>query len=195
MPGKCIYMGSHSLLGSKLLISCKGYNVNLQTGMAVILVLIECPKSIPCEVLVVLRLYQNVKSIRKAVFNLQGSQAISCLGYNVNLQNAVGVIFVFVECPKSLASDVLVIVRSYQNMKSIQQVVFNLLRSQAISCIGCNVYLQTVVMTILVSVECPKSIASKDLLILRSYSATPFERPPLLQSKSGLSRGVASRQG
>ena len=29
----------------------------------------------------------------------------------------------------------------------------------------------------------------------REYSATPFERPPLLQSKSGLSRGVASRQG
>ena len=101
--------------------------------MAAILVLIECPKSIPSEVLVVLRPYQNVKSIRKAVFNLQGSQAISCLGYNVNLQTAVGAILVFVEYPKSLASHVLVILRSYQNMKSIQQAVFNVPPSQAIA--------------------------------------------------------------
>ena len=53
--------------------------------------------------------YKNVKSIRQAVFKLPHSQAISCKGYNVNLQTAVVTIFVFVECPKSITSEVLVV--------------------------------------------------------------------------------------
>ena len=78
------------------------------------------------------RSYQNVKSIRQAVFNLPHSQEISCIGYNVNLQTAVAAIFVFIECPKSIASEVLVVLRSYQNVKSIPQAVFKISRSQAI---------------------------------------------------------------
>ena len=176
-------MGSHSLLGSKALskcevnpthsqaISCIGYNVNLQfqNAVAAILVFVECPKSITSEVLVVLRPYQNVKSIRQAVFKLSRSQAISCIGYNVILQTAVVAILVFVECPKSIAFEVLVVLRSYQNVKSIQQVVFKISCSQAISCIGYNVNLQTAVAAILVFVECPKSIASEVLVVLRPY--------------------------
>ena len=49
---------------------------------------VQCPKSIAFKVLVVLRLYQNMKSIPKAVFNIPRSQAIFCIGYNVNLQTA-----------------------------------------------------------------------------------------------------------
>ena len=45
---------------SKLSISCKGYNVNIQTAVAAILVFVEGPKSIASDVLVVLRPYQNV---------------------------------------------------------------------------------------------------------------------------------------
>ena len=115
------------------------------------------------------RPYQNVKSIQQAVFKLPHSQAISCIGYNVNLQTAVAAIFIFVECPKSIASEVLVVLSPYQNVKSIQQAVFKLSRSQAISCIGYNVNLQTAVAAILVFVECPKSIASKVLLVLMPY--------------------------
>ena len=150
-------------------ISCIGYNVNLQTAVAAILVFVECPKSITSEVLVVLRPYQNVKSIRQAVFKLSPSQAISCIGYNVNLQIAVAAILVFVECPKSIASKVLVVVRPYQNVKLIRQAVFKILCSQAISCIGYNVNLQTAVAAILVFVECPKSIAFEVLVVLRPY--------------------------
>ena len=76
-------------------ISCIGYNVNLQTAMAAILSFVECPKSIATEVLVVLTPYQNVKSIRQAGLKISSSQAISCIGYNVNLQIAVAAIFVF----------------------------------------------------------------------------------------------------
>ena len=54
----------------------------------------------------VLRPYQNVKSIQQAVFKLLRSQAMSCIGYNVNLQTAVAAILVFIECPKSIASEV-----------------------------------------------------------------------------------------
>ena len=115
------------------------------------------------------RPYQNVKSIRKAVFKLPHSQEISCIGYNVTLQTSVGAILVFVECPKSIASEVLVVSRPYQNVKSIQQAVLKLSRSQAISCIGYNVNLQTAVGAILVFVECPKSIASQVLVVLRPY--------------------------
>ena len=57
------------------------------------------------------RPYQYVKSIRQAVFKLPHSQEISCIGYNVNLQTAVVAILVFVECPKSIASEVLVVLR------------------------------------------------------------------------------------
>ena len=65
-PTNAIYMGSHSLLGSKALSKCEINPTN-------------CLK-ISC------------------------SQAISCIGYNVNLQTAVTAILVFVECPKSIAS-------------------------------------------------------------------------------------------
>ena len=40
--------------------------------------------------------YQNVKSIQQAVFKLLHSQAISCIGYNVNLPTAVAAILFFV---------------------------------------------------------------------------------------------------
>ena len=105
------------------------------------------------------RPYPNVKSIRQAVFKISCTQAISCIGYNDNLQTAVAAILVFMECPKSIASEVLVVLRPYQNVKSNRQAVFKISRSQAISCIGYNVNLQTAVAAILVFVECPKSIA------------------------------------
>ena len=63
------------------------------------------------------RPYQNVKSIQQAVFKLPHSQAISCIGYNVT---AVAAILIFVECPKSIASEVLVVLRPYQNVMSIR---------------------------------------------------------------------------
>ena len=150
-------------------LSCTEYNVNLQTAVAAILVFVEFPKLIAFEVIVVLRPYQNVKSIRQAVFKLSRSQAISCIGYNVNLQTAVAAILVFIECPKSIASEVLVVLRPYQNVKSIRKAVFKISCSQAISCIGYNVNLQTAVAAILVFIECPKSIASEVLVVLRSY--------------------------
>ena len=130
---------------------------------------VECPKSIASQVLVVLRPYQNVKSIRQAIFKISCSQAISCIGYNVNLQTAVAAILVFVEYPKSIASEVLVVLRSYQNVKSIRQAVIKISCSQAISCIGYNVNLQTAVAAILVFIEYPKSTASEVLVVLRSY--------------------------
>ena len=70
------------------------------------------------------RPYQNVKSIQQAVFKLPHSQAISCIGYNVNLQTAVAAILVIVECPKSIALEVLVVLRPYQKVKSIRQAFF-----------------------------------------------------------------------
>ena len=110
--------------------------------MAAILVFVKFPKSKASEVLVVLTLYQNVKLIRQAFFNRLRSQAISCIGYNVNLQTAVAPILVFVERPKSITSEVLVVLRPYQNLKLIRQAVFKISRSQAISCIGYNVNLK-----------------------------------------------------
>ena len=80
----------------------------------------------------------GIKAISKyevnltSVFNLPRSQAIFCIGYNVNLQTAVAAILVFVESPKSIVSEVLVVVRLYQNVKSILQAVFKISRSQAI---------------------------------------------------------------
>ena len=115
------------------------------------------------------RPYQNVKSIQQVVFKLPHSQAISCIGYNVNLQTAVAAILILVECPISIASEVLVVLRPYQNVKSIRQVVFKLPRSQTISCIGYNVNLQTAVAAILIFVECPKPIVSRVLVVLRPY--------------------------
>ena len=112
---------------------------------------------------------QNVKFIQQAVFNLLRSQNISCIGYNVNLQTAVAAILVFIECPKSITSKVLVVLRPYQNWKSIRRAVFKISRSQAIFFIGCNVNLLTDVAAILVFVECPKSIASEVLVVLRPY--------------------------
>ena len=94
------------------------------------------------------RPYQNVRSIRQADFKLTHSKEISCIGYNVNLQTAVVAILVFVEFPKSIASEVLVVLRPYQDVKSIRQAVFKILCSQAISCIGYNVNLQTAVAAI-----------------------------------------------
>ena len=116
------------------------------------------------------RPYQNVKSTRQAVFKLPHSQAISCIGYDVNLQTAVASIFIFVECPKSIASEILVVLRPYQNVKSTRQAVFKLPRSQAISCIGYNVNLQIAVAAILIFIECPKSIASE---VLSKYEVNP----------------------
>ena len=113
-------------------ISCIGYNVNLQTTVVAILVFGECPKSIAVEVLVVLKPYQNVMAIRQAFFKLLRSQAIFCIEYNANLQTTVTAILVFVECPKSIVSEVLVVLRPYQNVKSIRQAVFKISRSQAI---------------------------------------------------------------
>ena len=168
---KLIHQAVFNLLRSQA-IPCIGYNVNLQTAVAAILVFVECPKSIASKVLVVLRPYQNTKSIRQAVFNLSSSQSIFCIGYNVNLQTDMAAILVFVECPKSIASKVLVVSRPYQNTKSIRQAVFNLSSSQSIFCIGYNVNLQTDVAAILVFVECPKSIASKVLVVLRPYQNT-----------------------
>ena len=97
------HMGSYSLLGSKSSISCKGYNVNLQSAAILVFLLY--------------------------------SSATFCIGYNVNLQTAVAAILVFVECPISKASEVLVVLRPYQNVKSIRPAVFNLPHSQAMSCI------------------------------------------------------------
>ena len=116
-----------------------------------------------------LRPYQNVKSIRQAVFKLPRSQAISHIGYNINLQTPVIAILFFVECPKSIASEVLVVLRPYQNVKSIRQAVFKLPCPQAMSCIGYNVHLQTAVAAILFFVERPKSITSEVVVVLRSY--------------------------
>ena len=53
----------------------------------------------------VLRPYQNEKSIRQAVLKISRSQAISRIGYNVKLQTVVVAILVFVECPKSIVSE------------------------------------------------------------------------------------------
>ena len=114
------------------------------------------------------RSYQNVKSIRQAVCKLLHSQAISCIGYNLNIQSAVAAISVFVECLKSIASQVLAVLRPYQNVKSIHQAVFKISCSQVISYIGYNVNLQTAMAAILVFLECPKSIAS-EVLVLRPY--------------------------
>ena len=99
--------------------------------MVAILVFVKCPKSVVSMVLVVLRPFQNVKSIRQAVFKISCSQAIYCIGYNINLQTAVAAILVFIDCPKSISSEVLVVLRSYQNVKSIPQAVFKISRSQA----------------------------------------------------------------
>ena len=153
---------------------------NLQTAVAAILVFVEYPKSITSKVLVVLRSYQNVKLIDKR-FLIYCAQAISCIGYNVNPQTAVAAILVFVECPKSIASNVLVVLRSYQNTKSIRLAVFNLLHSQAISCIGYNANLQTAVAAIFVFVECPKSIASGVFLVLRPYQNVKSIRQALFK--------------
>ena len=125
---KSIRQAVFNLLRSQVIFRI-GYTVNLQTAVAAILVFVECPKSIASQVLVVLRPYQNVKSIQQAVFNLPHSQSIPCIGYNVNLQTAVAAILVFVECPKSKESKVLVVLKPYQNMKSIRQAVFKISRS------------------------------------------------------------------
>ena len=78
------------------------------------------------------RPYHNVKTIRQVVFKLPRSQTISCIGYNVNLQTAVAAILVFIECPKSIDFEVLMVLRPYQNVKSIRQAVFKISRSQTI---------------------------------------------------------------
>ena len=145
---KLIQQAVFNLLRSQT-ISSIGYNVNLQTAVAAIFVFVECPKSRASKVLEVLRPYQNTKSIRQAVFKISRSQAIFCIGYSVNLQTDVPAILVFVECSKSIAFEVLVVLRPYQNVNSIWQAVFKTSRSQAISCIGYNVNLQTAVAAIL----------------------------------------------
>ena len=79
-----------------------------------------------------LRSNQNMKSIQQLVFNLLRSQAIFCIGYNVNPQTTVAAILVFVECHNSIVFEVLVVLRPYQNVKPIRQAVFKISRSQAI---------------------------------------------------------------
>ena len=175
-------------------LSCIGYNVNVQTAMAAILVFVECPKSIASEVSVELRPYQNVKSIRHAVFKISRSQAISCKGYKVNIQTAVAAILVFVECPKSIASEVLVVLRPYQNVKSIRHAVYKISRSQAISCIGYNVNVQTAVAAILVFVECPKSIASEVLVVLRPYQNVKSIQQAHISRSQAIVNGRTDRQ-
>ena len=111
-----------------------------------------------------------MKSIWQAVFNLPRSQAIFCVGYNVNLQTAVVAIFVFVKCPQ---------IKSIQCLRGIKAIsncevnptsgFYNLPLSQAIFCIGYNVNLKTALAAILVFIECPKSIVSEVLVVLRSY--------------------------
>ena len=43
---------------------------------------------------------------------------ISCIGYNVNLQTAVAAILIFVEYPKSIMFEALLVQRPYKNVKS-----------------------------------------------------------------------------
>ena len=128
--------------------------------MAAILIIVECPKSIMFEVLLVKRPYQYVKSIWHALFKLPHSQAISCIGYNVNLQTAMAAILIFRRMPQ---------INSICHIKIRSQSVFKLPHSQAISCIGYNVNLENAVAAILIFVECPKSIASEVLVVLRPY--------------------------
>ena len=116
-----------------------------------------------------------MKSIRQAPFKLPHSQPISCIGYNVNLQTAVAAILITVKCLKSISSEVLVVLKPYQNLKSIRQTVFKLQRSQAISCIRYNVNLQTAVVAIFIYVECPKSIASQVLSKCEVYLTSGFQ--------------------
>ena len=71
------------------------------------------------------------ESIREADCKLPHSQAISCIGYNVNLTTAVAAILFFEEGPKSIASEVLLIERPYQNVKPIGRAIFKISRSQA----------------------------------------------------------------
>ena len=140
--------------------------------MADILVFVECPKSIASEVLVVLhvRSYKNVKSIRQAIFKISRSQAIFCIyRYNVNLQTAVAAILVFIECPKSLASNVLVVLRPYQNVKPIRQVVFKISLSKPI--VDGRTDRQTV----------PFHLSSG---VLKSYNKTPQEYVALMDLQS-----------
>ena len=111
-----------------------------------------------------------MKSIRQAPFKLPHSQAISCIGYNVNLQTAVAAILITVKCLKSIASEVLVVLRPYQNLKSIRQTVFKLQRTQ-----GSNINLQTAVVAIFIFVECPKSIASEVLSKCEVYQTSGFQ--------------------
>ena len=75
----------------------------------------------------------GIKAISKCEVNLtSGIQDIAFTSINVNLQTAVAAILAFVECPKSIASEVLVVLRPYQNAKSIRQAVFKISHSQVL---------------------------------------------------------------
>ena len=64
----------------------------------------------------------------------------------------------FVECPKSIASKVLMVFRSYENLKVIRQSVFKLSRLQGAYSLRLN--LKRLMAAILVLADGPKSIAS-----------------------------------
>ena len=127
-----ISSGFHASAFTSNILHRVQFNNNLPTAVVAISFYVEGPKSIAFGVLLILRPYQNVKSIRQADFKLPRSQAISCIGYNDNLQAAVAVILVFVECPKSIAYEVLLVLRPIPNVQSIRQAVFKMSRSQAI---------------------------------------------------------------
>ena len=138
--------------------------------MVAILVFVECPKSIASEVLVVLRPYQNVKSIWQAVFKISRSQAISCIGYNVNLKTAVVGYLGFCKMPQIYSvwglSGIKALLKCEVNLTSgFQDIAF----TSKILYIWYNDNLQTAVVAILVFVECPKSIASEVLVVSRPY--------------------------
>ena len=92
----------------------------------------ECPKSIASKVLIELRSYPGLKLIRQGVFKISRSQAINCILHSINFQSFLAAIFFFAECPKSIASKVLIVLRSYPGLKLIRQNVFKISHSQAI---------------------------------------------------------------
>ena len=86
-----------------------GYIFNLETAVAAILIFVECPKSIASKVLS--KCEVNPTSVFQAT---AFTDNILHIGYIFNLQTAVAAILIFVECPKPIASEVLVVLRSYQ---------------------------------------------------------------------------------
>ena len=70
------------------------------TADAAILFFLECPKPIAFEVLVVSRPYQKTSGFQSMAFTINILHRVPCY-----LQTTLGAILVFVECPKSKASE------------------------------------------------------------------------------------------